>query len=176
MSGHRKTALVALAGAAVSCSLGLVPGLAPAAFAGTGSALDGHYMVTFSANQKTGTSAAARQPESAQWAKYAFTSSCSTGGCVAKVSDSPASTSLYAQQSGAYTWNGSQWVEQMTSKYDCPLVGGLVEHDPARSITALTPGPNGALTGVFHTDIVSGACKGTVEMPVTATPYLPPVV
>ncbi len=172
MSGHRKTALVALAGAAVSCSLSL----APAAFAGAGSALDGHYMLTFSANQKTGTSMAARQPESAQWAKYSFTSSCSTGACVAKVNDSPAPVNQYAQQSGTYTWNGSQWVEQTTSKYDCPLLGGLVEYDPARSITALTPGPNGALTGVFHTDIVSGACKGSVEMPVTATPYSPPVI
>ena len=172
MSGHRRTGLIALAGAAVSCSLWL----APAAFAGTGSALDGHYMVTFSANQKTGTSAAARLPEAAQWAKYSFTSSCSNGGCVAKVSDAPASTSLYAQQSGPYTWNGSQWIEQTTSKYDCPVAGGLVEHDPARSTAILAPGPNGALTGVFHTDIVSGACKGSVEMPLTATPYSPPVI
>jgi hypothetical protein len=149
MSGYRKTALVALGAGAVSCALSL----APAAFAGAGSALDGHYMLTFSANQKTGTSMAARQPESAQWAKYSFTSSCSTN-----------------------TWNGSQWVQQKVTKYDCPLLGGLVEHDPARSITALTPGPNGALTGVFHTDIVSGACKGSVEMPLTATPYSPPVI
>ena len=175
MSGHRKTGLIALAAAAASCSLGR-SGLAPAAFAGAGSALDGHYMLTFSANQKTGTSMAARQPESAQWAKYSFTSSCSTGVCVATVNDSPAPVNQYAQQSGAYTWNGSQWVQQKATKYDCPLLGGLVEHDPARSITALTPGPNGALTGVFHTDIVSGACKGSVEMPLSATPYSPPVI
>jgi len=172
MSGRRTTGLIALAGAAAGCALWL----APAALAGTGSALDGHYMVTFSANQKTGTSAAARMPEAAQWAKYSFTSSCSTGGCVAKVSDAPASPSLYAQQSGPYAWNGSQWIEQTTSKYDCPVAGGLVEHDPARSTAVLTPGPNGALTGVFHTDIVSGACKGSVEMPLTATPYSPPVI
>ena len=75
MSGRRTTALVAMAGAAAGCALWL----APAAFA-VGSALDGQYMVTFSANQKTGTSVAARMPESAQWAKYSFTSSCSTGG------------------------------------------------------------------------------------------------
>jgi len=176
MSGRRTTGLIALAGAAAGCALGLFSGLAPAALAGTGSALDGHYMVTFSANQKTGTSAAARMPEAAQWAKYSFTSSCSAGGCVAKVSDAPASTSLYAQQSGPYTWNGSQWIEQATSKYDCPVAGGLVERDPARSVAVLTPGANGALTGVFHTDIVSGACKGSIEMPLTATPYNPPVI
>jgi hypothetical protein len=172
MSGHRKTALIALATASVSCSLWL----APAAFAGEGTALNGHYVLTFSANQKTGTSMAARQPEYAQRANYSFTSSCATGVCVATVNDSPAPKNQYLQQSGVYTWNGSQWVQQMTSKWDCPLLGGLVEHDPARSITALTPGPNGAMTGVFHTDIVSGACKGSVEMPVTATPFLPPVV
>jgi hypothetical protein len=39
-----------------------------------------------------------------------------------------------------------------------------------------SPGANGALTGVFHTDIVSGACKGSIEMPLTATPYSPPVI
>ena len=172
MSGYRTTALVALGAGAVSCALSL----APAAFAGAGTALDGHYMLSFAANQKTGTSAAARQPEVAQWAKYSFTSSCATNVCVAKVNDAPAPVNLYAQQTGAYSWNGSQWVEQTTSKYACPLVGGLVEYDPARSITALTPGANGALTGVFHTDIVSGACKGSIEMPLTATPYSPPVI
>jgi hypothetical protein len=172
MSGYRTTALVALGAGAVSCALSL----APAAFAGAGSALDGHYMLTFAANQKTGTSAAARQPEAAQWAKYSFTSSCSTNVCVAKVNDAPAPVNQYAQQTGAYSWTGSQWVEQTTAKYACPLVGGLVEYDPARSITALTPGANGALTGVFHTDVVSGACKGSIEMPLTATPYSPPVI
>ncbi len=172
MPGYRRTALIAMAGAAAGCALSF----APAASAGTGSALDGHYLLTFAANQKTGTSAAARQPEAAQWAKYSFTSSCATNVCVAKVNDAPASPSQYAQQTGAYSWNGSQWVEQTTTKYACPLAGGLVEYDPARSITALTPGQNGALTGVFHTDIVSGACKGSVEMPLTAAPFSPPVI
>ena len=41
MSGHRRTALVALAG---SGSELLRYALAPAAFAGAGSAMDGHYM------------------------------------------------------------------------------------------------------------------------------------
>jgi hypothetical protein len=104
------------------------------------------------------------------------TSSCATNVCVAKVNDAPAPVNQYAQQTGTYSWNGSHWVEQTTSKYACPLLGGLVEYDPARSITALTPGPNGALTGVFRTDIVSGACKGSIEMPLTATPYSPPVI
>ncbi len=97
MSGHRKTATHRLGGS--GSGLLTIVRLAPAAFAGAGSALDGHYLLTFSANQKTGTSMAARQPESAQWAKYSFTSSCSTGACVAKVNDSPAPINQYAQQS-----------------------------------------------------------------------------
>jgi hypothetical protein len=172
MSGHRKTALIALAAASLGCSVWL----SPAAFAGEASSLDGPYLLTFSANQKTGTSMAARQPETAQRASYSFTSSCSTGVCVATVNNPPPPKNQYMQRSVQYTWNGSQWVQQMNWKWDCPLLGGFVQHDPARSITALTPGPNGALTGVFHTDIVSGACKGTVDMPVSATPVSPPVI
>jgi hypothetical protein len=176
MSAHRKTALLALAGASVGCALAL----APTAFAGADSALDGHYLLTYSADQKTGTGMAARQPEYPAKAKYAFASTCSTGGaCVAKVIDAQAPTtqySQYAQRSGAFTWNGSQWVQQMTSKWDCRLLGGLVEQDAARSTTVLTPGANGTMTGVFHTDIVSGACKGSVEMPVTAAPFQTPVI
>jgi hypothetical protein len=156
----------------VGCSLWL----SPAAFAGEASSWNGHYLLTFSANQKTGTSMAARQPEYAQRARYSFTSSCSTGVCVATVDDPPSPKNQYMPRSVQYTWNGSQWVQEMSWKWDCPLPGGSVEHDPAKSITALTPGPNGVLTGVFHTDISSGACKGNVDMPVSATPLNPPVI
>ncbi|HKI41149.1 MAG TPA: hypothetical protein VKA66_12335, partial [Mycobacterium sp.] len=75
-----------------------------------------------------------------------------------------------------YTWNGSQWVRETTWKWDCLLSDGTIEYDPAKSITVYTPGPNGILTGVFHTDISSGACKGNVDMPVSAAPAQPPVV
>src|SRR6201984_3525841 len=85
MSVRRKTALVALA--AGSLSLGGSLWFSPVAFAGDASSLDGHYLLTFSANQKSGTSMAARQPEYTQRARYSFTSSCSTGVCVATVSD-----------------------------------------------------------------------------------------
>jgi hypothetical protein len=172
MSAHRKTGLLALGAAALGGSLLL----APAAFASQASAWDGHYLLTFAANQKTGTSLAARQPEYPQRASYSFTSSCSTGVCVAAVSNPPAPKNPYMQQSVQYAWNGSQWVQQINRQWDCPLFGGMVEHDAARSITALTPAPDGSLTGVLHMDILSGACKGSVEMPVTAAPFSPPVV
>jgi hypothetical protein len=165
MSGHRKTALVGLAAASLGCSIWL----SPTAFAGETSAWNGPYLLTFSANQKTGSSPAARNPEHAERASYTFASDCSTGVCVATVTDAATSTNQYA-------WNGSQWVQQTNWKLDCPVAGGAVEHDPARSTTALTPGPNGTLTGIFHSDILSGACKGTIDMPVSATPVSPPVV
>jgi hypothetical protein len=176
MSGHRKTAIVALAGASMGCALWL----APAALAGTNTALDGHYFLTYSADQKSGTSLAARQAEYPEKAKYAFASTCSTAGaCVAKVVDAPAPAAQYTQytqQSGSFTWNGSQWVQQTTSKWDCRLMGGMVEQDPARVTTVLTPKADGTMTGVFHTDIVSGACQGSVQMPLTATPFATPVI
>ena len=106
MSGHRTTALVALAGSGSELRTMACSGGFRRCGYGAGRALHAE----LAANQKTGTSAAARQPEVAQWAKYSFTSSCSTSVCVAKVNDSPAPVNQYAQQTGAYTWNGSQWV------------------------------------------------------------------
>src|ERR1700747_2623751 len=85
MSARRKTALVALAAGALSVGGSLW--LSPPAFAGQASSLDGHSLLPFSANQKTGTSMAARQPEYTQRTSYSFTSTCSTGVCVATVSD-----------------------------------------------------------------------------------------
>src|SRR5690242_11520246 len=114
MSTHRKTALLALGAAALGASLLL----APAAFASQASAWDGHYLLTFAANQKTGTSLAARQPEYPQRASYSFTSSCSTGVCVAAVSNPPAPKNPYMQQSVQYAWNGSQWVQQINRQWD----------------------------------------------------------
>lgn len=49
---------------------------------------------------------------------------------------------------------------------------GTIEYAPAKSITAYTPGQYGILTGVFHTDIASGTCKGNVDMPVSAKPIV----
>jgi hypothetical protein len=56
------------------------------------------------------------------------------------------------------------------TRRDCLLPDGTVEYDPAKSVVAFTPQANGALSGVFHTDISSGACQGNVDMPVSAVP------
>ncbi|EUA18784.1 putative secreted protein [Mycobacterium kansasii 662] len=65
-------------------------------------------------------------------------------------------------------------MRETTWKWDCLLPDGTIEYDPAKSIAAYTPGPHGILTGVFHTDITSGACKGNVDMPVSAKPAFEP--
>lgn len=71
-----------------------------------------------------------------------------------------------------YTWNGTQWVREISWQWDCLLPDGTIEYAPAKSITAYTPGQYGILTGVFHTDIASGTCKGNVDMPVSAKPIV----
>jgi hypothetical protein len=172
MSGHRKTAILFAAAASVSGALLL----APSAWAGQAPAWNGQYLLTVSADAKTGTSPAVRGSEYAQRGSYSLSSNCNTGVCVARVDNAPAPKSQYLPRGGQYTWNGSQWVQQANWNFACQLPNGAIESDPARSITAYTPGARGALNGRFHTDILSGACRGTVDMPVTMTPVQTPVV
>jgi len=40
-------------------------------------------------------------------------------------------------------------------------------------VTNYTPGPDGTLKGTFATNIGSGACEGTVYIPLTAVPADP---
>lgn len=171
MSGFRAAAAVSLAATGVSASLCL----APAASAGEVATWSGEYILTLSANAKTGTSVAASQPEFAHRTSVSITSGCSAGVCVATVNDPPPSKNETMPRSIEFTWNGAQWVREMTWQWDCLLPDGTVEYDPAHSITAYTPGQYGILTGVFHTDIAGGACKGNVDMPVSAKPVSVPV-
>ncbi len=170
MSRHRRTVLVALTAAPLGGSLWL----SSAALA-SDPVWNGQYALTVSADAKIGTSVSARHPEPAHTGKFSFTSTCSAGGCVA-ISSPPPPKDQYLPQSIKFIWNGSAWVREMSWNWDCFGPDGSFERDPAESTTAYTPGPNGSLTGVFHTDILSGACKGTVEMPVSATPLQPPVI
>lgn len=169
MSGRRTTALVA-ATAAVGGSL------LTASAQAADPLWNGQYILTLSANAKVGTSMAARQPEFAHRASVSITSKCAAGVCTATVNDPPPPKNDSMPRTIEFTWNGSQWVREMTWQWDCLLPDGTIESDPAKSITAYTPGPNGVLTGVFHTDIKSGACQGNVDMPVSAAPANPPTV
>ncbi|OSC41929.1 hypothetical protein [Mycobacterium decipiens] len=172
MSGHPKNAILALAAAALagSLSLALAPTLAPKAIAAEEPSWNGLYLLTLSANEKTGTSMAASQPEPSHMMSYTFSSSCSSGACIATVIDPPPPKHEFIPRPIEYTWNGSEWVREISWQWDCLLPDGSIEYNPAESVTVYTPGPGGILTGSFHTDISSGACKGTVEMPVSARP------
>ncbi|QUR68054.1 hypothetical protein [Mycobacterium spongiae] len=172
MSGYRKTVATALATASLVGSLFSVP----KASAVEVPTWNGQYIMTFSANAKSGTSMAASGPEYAHRAKYTFSSSCSASGCIARVIDAPPPKNEFIPRPIEYTWNGSQWIRETSWKWDCLLPDGTVVYDPAESISVYTPGPYGILTGVFHTDIASGPCKGNVDMPVSAKPVFVPGV
>jgi hypothetical protein len=43
-----------------------------------------------------------------------------------------------------------------------------ITFDPANSVTTYNPQPDGSLKGMFATNIGSGACQGTVYIPLTA--------
>lgn len=64
MSGHRKKAMLALAAASLAATL------APNAVAAAEPSWNGRYLVTLSANAKTGTSMAANRPEYPHKANY----------------------------------------------------------------------------------------------------------
>ncbi len=163
MSGFGK-ALTTAAVAAVSLCV------APAASAGDVASWNGEYVMVLEANAKSGTSVAAGQPEFAHRTTAVLSSGCSAGSCVATVTNPAPPKNESMPRTVEFTWNGAQWVREMTWQWDCLLPDGSVEYDPARSITVYTPGQYGILTGVFHTDIASGACKGNVDMPVSAKP------
>ncbi len=169
MSGLRTTTLAAVA------AVGVPLFFAPAAHAGEVASWNGEYIVVLAANAKSGTSVAASQPEFAHRSSVSITSSCTAGVCVATVDNPPSPKNESMPRAIEFTWNGSQWVREMTWKWDCLLPDGTIEYDPAKSITVYTPGQYGILTGVFHTDIASGACQGNVDMPVSAKPVSGPV-
>lgn len=170
MPGIRRAATVAWATTSVAASLCL----APAASASEVAAWNGEFILTLSTNAKSGTSIAATQSEFAHRTKVFITSTCSGGACVATVTNPPPPKNDSMPRSIDFTWNGSQWVREMAWKWDCLLPDGTVEYDPAQSITVYTPGQYGILTGVFHTDIASGVCKGNVDIPISAKPVTPP--
>jgi hypothetical protein len=171
MSGFGRTARVASAAASLGASLCL----APAAHASEVASWNGEYVMVLAANAKSGTSIAARQNEFAHRTNVSLTSTCTAGVCVATVNNPPPPKNQSMPSTIEFTWNGAQWVREMTWKWDCLLPDGTIDYAPAKSITVYTPGQYGILTGVFHTDITSGACQGNVDMPVSAKPVSGPV-
>lgn len=171
--GFRAAAIAAMAAASLG-TLALAP-TAPQAAADHIVTWNGKYVLTVAADAKTGTSMAATQQESAHRGNYTISTSCSSMVCIATVNDPPPPRNQYMPKWMEFVWNGGEWVRDMNWKWDCRLADGAIEYDPAKSITVYEPGPDGILTGDFHTDIFSGACQGTVDIPVTAAP-VPPVI
>ncbi len=128
---------------------------------------NGWYTITFHTDQKSGTSAAAEQPEEAYTASFKFSTDCSSGTCVASVVDGPASKDNVSE-STKFDWTGSQWSRTNSWRWDCLLPDRTITFDPASSVTTYSPQPDGSLTGTFATNIGDGACQGTVYIPLTA--------
>ncbi len=133
---------------------------------------NGWYRITFHTDQKSGSSVAAEQSEEAYTASFRFTTDCSSGACVASGVDGPASKDNVAD-STKFDWTGSQWSRTNSWRWDCLLPDRTVTFDPASSVTTYSPRPDGSLTGTFGTNIGSGACQGTVYIPLTAVPIAP---
>lgn len=125
MSGHRKKAMLALAAASLAATL------APNAVAAAEPSWNGQYLVTLSANAKTGTSMAANRPEYPHKANYTFSSRCASDVCIATVVDAPPPKNEFIPRPIEYTWNGTQWVREISWQWDCLLPDGTIEYAPA---------------------------------------------
>jgi hypothetical protein len=130
---------------------------------------NGWFRITFHTDQKSGSSIAAKQAEEAYTAWYKFATDCSSGACQASVVTGPTPKDNVAQ-STKYDWNGAQWSHTSSWRWDCLLPDGTITFDPASSVTTYSPQPDGSLTGTFATNIGTGACQGTVYIPMTAVP------
>ncbi|BBZ04273.1 hypothetical protein MCHIJ_37100 [Mycolicibacterium chitae] len=129
----------------------------------------GRYKITFHTDQKSGTSVAASQQETAYTAGYVFETDCSSGTCVATATDGPTPKDN-VPKAMRFDWTGSVWTRTNNWNWDCLLPDGTITFDPAKSVTTYTPQSDGSLKGTFDTTIADGACAGTVVIPLTAVP------
>lgn len=130
---------------------------------------NGKYSLVRYAVNKTGSSVAARQAELTFSADYVFVTSCGSGQCVATATNGPVPKNPTLPVPSHYTWDGTRWVEHFDFQWDCYMGEGIPKAwAPARSWAFYAPQPDGSLRGTWHTDISSGPCQGTMEMPVAA--------
>jgi len=134
----------------------------------------GKYSLVRYAADKSGTSMAAGQAEPTFSADYVFVTACSSAQCVATATHGPTPKNPTLPRPSRYVWDGARWVEQFDFQWDCYLGEGVPKAwAPARSWAFYKPQSDGSLRGAWHTDIVGGPCRGTVEMPVAAFPVVP---
>ncbi|SEH69154.1 hypothetical protein SAMN04489835_2923 [Mycolicibacterium rutilum] len=134
-------------------------------------AWNGRYQIITYASDKMGTSIAAAQAEPDFSAVYTLATDCSAGLCVATVVDGPAPTNPTIPQPVRYTWDGARWQYAYNWQWECFRGDGVPsEYAPARSRVFYAPDIDGTLFGTWRTEILAGACRGTVVMPVGARP------
>ncbi|MFG1935273.1 hypothetical protein ACGFK1_32200 [Mycobacterium sp. NPDC048908] len=129
---------------------------------------NGEYAITFIVGPKSGTSVAAGQPEGQYTDTYGFSSSCSGGTCTATIVSGPAPRNPTVPQPVRFTWDGSSWAQSSDYQWDCMMPDTTIEWNPAHTEVRYTPQPDGTLAGTMHTEILSGACQGTLDINMTA--------
>lgn len=156
-------------GATVAVAVAMATAAAPSVHAVPAPSWNGWYRVTFHTDQKSGTSMAATQTEEPYTVSYRFSTDCSAGPCQAAIVDGPGAKDNVVQ-AVKFDWTGTQWSHTNAWRWDCLLPDETITFDPARSVTSYTPQSDGTLVGTFATNIGSGACQGTVYIPLTAVP------
>ena len=129
---------------------------------------NGEYAITFIVGPKSGTSMAAGDPEVQYTDTYGFRSSCTSGTCIATIISGPPPRNPTVPQPVQFTWDGSSWRQVSDFQWDCMMPETTIQWDPARGETRYTPQPDGSLSGAMHTEILSGACQGTLDINMTA--------
>jgi hypothetical protein len=163
MNRERLSCLVGLC----APSLAIALSVSPAASADPPS-WNGEYAITFIVGPKSGTSIAAGQPEGQYTDMYAFRSSCMSGECTATIISGPPPRNPTVPQPVQFTWDGSSWRQVSDFQWDCMMPDTTIQWNPARADVRYTPQPDGSLTGTLHTEILSGACQGTLDINMTA--------
>ncbi len=169
MSAGRMCAALMVAATLVAAAVsGILPGAAPAQAAPQ---WNGRYTLVTYASEKVGTSIAARQSEPDFSGQYRFVTECWSTRCVATVVAGPAPSNPTIPQPQRYTWDGSRWRWTYDWQWEC-FQGDTAPRvfSPASSFVVYKPQGGGALSGTWHTDILSGPCRGSVIMPIAARP------
>ncbi len=129
---------------------------------------NGEYAITFIVGPKSGTSMAVGDPEVQYTDTYTFRSSCASGKCIATIISGPPPRNPTVPQPVQFTWDGSSWTQVNDFQWDCMMPDTSIQWNPARGTTRYTPQPDGSLSGTMHTEILSGACQGTLDINMTA--------
>lgn len=129
---------------------------------------NGEYAITFMVGPKSGTSMAVGDPEVQHTDTYGLRSSCSSGKCTATIVSGPPPSNPTVPQPVQFTWDGSAWTQVSDFQWDCMMPDTTIQWNPAHATVRYTPQPDGSLSGTMHTDILSGACQGTIDEYMTA--------